>query len=67
MIGNGGAGKTSTLKSLLGLKFSRKYNSTLVADNDQQIELYTGNIADWKQVKQKTGEHLLQGDFASIL
>ena len=67
MIGNGGAGKTSTLKSLLGLKFSKKYNSTLVADNDQQIELYTGNIVNWKQVKQKTGQQLLQDDFASVL
>ena len=66
-IGNGGAGKTSTLKSLLGIKFSKKHNSTLVADNDQQVELYTGNIANWEQVKQKSGEHLLRGDFTSIL
>ena len=66
-IGNGGAGKTTAMRTLVGLPFRKAYVSTIVGDADGQVELHAGNISEWKLASNRPGENLLATDLKNML
>ena len=60
-VGNGGAGKTSTIRSLLTKRFQADYDSTEVADANVQVSLLSA--LDWRLQKEKASVHLMDSDF----
>lgn len=48
-IGDGGAGKSSTVRTMLGYKFDKDIMSTVVGNVEHQLELSTHNVTDWKE------------------
>ena len=66
-IGNGGSGKSSTIRALVGLPFHRKYVSTIVGEANDQIDLSSGNVTEWKLVPSQQGVNLLNKDFGNRL
>ena len=67
LVGSGGAGKTTTLKALLGHKFDRSYKPTLVCDAEKHIKITPTNVPDWKEATPKNGEHLLLNDLQNVV
>lgn len=66
-IGNGEAGKTSTVRGLLGKKFLRDIESTRVGDADQQIQLSMKTVSEWTEYAVQEGDHMLKNDFNVML
>ena len=61
VVGKGGAGKTSTIRSLLTKDFKSEYDSTEVADANVQVSLLS--TVDWKPLKEYSDLHLMESDF----
>jgi len=66
-IGAGAAGKTSTIRSLLGKPFLEDIDSTIVGKGDIQVEITTLNMSRWKEILIAKEGHPLEGDFERIL
>ena len=66
-VGEGRAGKTSTINSLLGLEFHPEQASTLVAEAEADVAVSLQDISDgW--IKQGHEErHLLKDDFRNVV
>ena len=62
VIGNGGAGKTSTIRKLLGKPFQEKYLSTEVGEADAQVQLSNVSMNNWEGLENTEGEHILNED-----
>ena len=60
-VGNGGAGKTSTIRSLLSGEFRPEYDSTEVADANVQISLLSA--VDWRPQQRNPDAHIMDADF----
>ena len=60
-VGKGGAGKTSTIKSLLGHPFEAEYNSTIVGDVEFQVSIQSSS--DWREEEFNSTEHVAEPDF----
>ena len=61
VVGKGGVGKTSTIRSWLGQPFEAKYLSTEVADVNLQVSLL--NVVDWTIKDANSEDHLMDSDF----
>ena len=61
-IGEGEAGKTSTIRSLAKEKFEEKHHSTSVAEATQQLLLSNLCAGKWSKLDQNDA-HLLGNDF----
>ena len=61
VVGNGGAGKTSTIRSLLTKEFQTEYDSTEVADANVQVSLLSA--LDWRPQQENSGIHFMEADF----
>ena len=61
VVGKGGAGKTSTIRSLLTKEFQAEYDSTEVADANVQVSLLSA--VNWKLQKENIDVHLMDSDF----
>ena len=60
VVGNSGAGKTSTIRSLLYKEFQVEYHSTEVADANVQVSLLSA--LDWIPQNKKVDTHLMEAD-----
>ena len=66
-VGEGRAGKTSTINSLIGLEFNPDQASTLVAEAETDVAVSLQDISDeWKQQGNEE-RHLLRDDFRSVV
>ena len=66
-IGNGHAGKTSTIRSLLGYPF-QKTKSTVLAQAETEIQIDVRNVSheNWREKEICDGKHLLDAEFRSL-
>lgn len=65
-IGQGRAGKTSTLHSLIDQSFEPELASTKVGNADVNIEVSLKEVSDWKEYYTGSRDHLLRDDLYVI-
>jgi GTPase SAR1 family protein len=66
IIGNGSAGKTSTVRSLLSLPFDREHKSTEIVDAEKVVQIMQKQMNNWKQQKPTVGKSYFQDDFVTM-
>ena len=66
-VGKGAAGKSSTIRTLLGEPFLENYKSTVLGETHVEIDVSLFNVSEWKGRKAESDQHLFESDFTNII